>query len=111
MCEKIITEGSARNRDPCLKVELKELENTFPRFKKKFRTIMSCCGHYKYSKTLVVQNIGSGACFEWFSGTTLVGTRRADSRAPYYKRDREGYYFIPEVDKEIGNLEAMVMRK
>lgn len=101
MCVKIITEGSARNIDPCLVKELEELKDTFPRFKEKFKTIMSCCGHFKYSKTLVVQNRGSKVHFEWFSGIRLEGTKRADERAPFYKRDQEGYYYIPEVDEVI----------
>lgn len=100
LCEKLISDGSARKIDPCLVDELNEIENTFPRFKEKFKMIMSCCGHDKYSKTLIVQNRFSGSCFEWFSSTHLEGTKRGNSRAPFYKRDKEGYYFIPEVDEE-----------
>ncbi len=100
MCEKVITGGSARNIDPCLEKELKELKNTIPRFNEKFKTIMSCCGHLKYSKTLILQNRGSKCIFEWFSGIRLSGTKRGDSREPFYKRDPQGYYYIPEVDKE-----------
>ncbi len=100
MCEKVTEGRPARNIDPCLVEELKEIKNTFPRFKEKFKMIMSCCGHFKYSKTLIVQNIFSKAYFEWFSGTFLSGTKRADTREPFYKRDKEGYYYIPEVDKE-----------
>jgi len=98
MCEKKISKGSARNIDPCMMEEL-DIVRSFPRFEKKFRMIMSCCGHGKYSRTLIVQNRGSGYCFEWFSGVSLTGTKRKDSRAPFYKRDKEGHYYIPEVDK------------
>ena len=106
MCEKIISEGSARNIDPCLEKELEEIRDTFPRFNEKFRMKMSCCGHFKYSKTLVVQNRGSKVCFEWFSGTSLEGTKRSDTREPFYKRDKGGYYYIPEVDKVMGRSRA-----
>ena len=102
MCEKIITHGSAREIDPCLEEELKKLENTFPRFKEKFKMIMSCCGHYKYSKTLILQNRGSKVHFEWFSGIRLSGTKRSDTRAPFYRRDKEGYYYIPEINEQKG---------
>lgn len=98
MCEKLVTNGSARNIDPCLIHELESIKNTFPRFKEKFEMIMSCCGHGKYHKTLVVQNNSSKHYFEWFSVTSLVATERSDSRAPFYERDDEGYYFIPEVE-------------
>ncbi len=98
MCEKIIEKGSARRIDPCLIQELKLLENTFPRFKEKFTMIMSCCGHGKYLKTLIVQNKSSQHYFEWFSVTSLDATERSDSRAPFYVRDSEGHYYIPEVE-------------
>ena len=98
MCEKLITDGSARNIDPCLVKELESIKNTFPRFKEKFKDIMSCCGHGKYHKTFVVQNRYSKSFFDWFSGVSLIGTKRSDSRKPFYKRDEEGYYFIPEVE-------------
>ncbi len=98
MCKKIITEGSARNIDPCLEKELEQIKT--PYFHKKFEIKMSCCGHGKYSKTLIVQNRGSKYHFEWFSGTSLYGTKRTDSREPFYKRDQEGFYYIPEVDEE-----------
>lgn len=101
MCEKIISKGSARKIDPCLVKELDEIRDTFPRFKEKFEMLMSCCGHGKYSKTLIVRNRFSGSCFEWFSNTHLEGTKRADSREPFYKRDSDGYYFIPEVDAKL----------
>ena len=110
MCEKLILEGSARNFDPCLVEELEEIKNTFPRFKEKFKMIMSCCGHFKYSKTLVVQNRVSKAHFEWFTGTLLEGTKRADTREPFYKRDKEGYYYIPEVDDENKTIELFQSR-
>lgn len=97
MCEKIITKGSAIEIDSCIVEELEEIKNTFPNFKEKFQDIMSCCGHSKYTKTFVVQNNFSQHYFEWFSGTSLSGNKRSDSRAPFYTRDDEGHYYIPEV--------------
>ena len=90
ICEK---KPYCNNRiDECIREEVAEINS-----KVKFRTIMSCCGYDKYSKTIIVQNIHSGAVFEWFSGIGLTGSKRSDSRAPYYKKDPEGYYFIPEL--------------
>ncbi len=97
MCEKIITKGSAKNIDPCLVEELETIKNTFPRFKEKFKMIMSCCGHGKYPKTLIIQNKFSMCFFEWFSDISLTSTKRSDTRKPFYKRDSNGYYYIPEV--------------
>lgn len=52
-------------------------------------TIACCCGHRKYPMTIVIKD----ACgvFELLSGTPILRTRR------FYKRDSEGYYYIPEV--------------
>lgn len=97
MCEKIITKGSAREVDPCLVDEINKLKTV--KWNKKFQSIMSCCGHNRYSKTLIVMNRGSGYVFEWFSGISLIRSKRRNSRAPYYKRDKEGYYYIPEVEQ------------
>lgn len=97
VCEKIISKGTARNIDPCLIEELEALKNEYPKFKEKFQLIMSCCGHGKYPKTIIVKNRYSRTCFEWLSGVTLSGTRRSDSKAPFYKRDKEGHYYIPEI--------------
>lgn len=97
VCEKIISKGAAREIDPCLIEELEALKNEYPKFKEKFQLIMSCCGHGKYSKTIIVKNRYSGACFEWLSGIMLSGTKRSDSRAPFYRRDKEGHYYIPKM--------------
>jgi len=99
LCKKVISKGSAKKIDPCLVEELKTIKNTFPRFKEKFEMIMSCCGHGKYKKTLIVKNKFSNHYFEWFSGISLEGTQRAKIGASFYKRDEEGYYYIPEVEK------------
>ena len=112
MCEKIISKGSAWRIDPCLVEELETLKNTFPRFKEKFTMIMSCCGHGVYHKTLIVQNNYSTYYFEWFSGTSLTSTKRSDSRVPFYLRDKEAHYFIPEVEKyyqdKVKNLDLLI---
>lgn len=97
VCKKIISNQSSREIDSCLLEELETLRNTFPGFKEKFRMIMSCCGHRKYPKTLIVQNNFSKCYFEWFSGVILSGDERSDNREPFYKRDSVGYYFIPSI--------------
>lgn len=99
MCEKIISKSCARNIDPCLIDEI-DIVRQFPRFDSRFKILMSCCGHKKYLRSLVVQNKGSGAVFEWYTGVSLTRTKRRDSRAPFYKRDKEGHYYLPEVCEE-----------
>ena len=100
MCKKVVTKRAAIEIDPCLIPELEAIKKKY-NFKNKFKMIMSCCGHGKYSKTLIVQNTISGCYFDWYSGKILYGTnKRSNSRKPFYKRDKQGYYFIPEIDDE-----------
>lgn len=88
MCKK--TKGLHNRIDPCLKDELKSLHRLG------IKTIASCCGHKKYNKTIVMPIIYNGkkAGFEIFSATILLRTRK------FYKRDKEGIYYIPEVSNE-----------
>jgi len=70
-------------------------------FNRKFQILMSCCGHGKYPMTLVVRNRASRYVFEWFSGVSLTKGTKYRKRQPYYKKDEEGYYYIPEVMENI----------
>jgi len=54
-----------------------------------------CCGHNKYPATLVIHMIGFDTLIEVFSNTII---RRARN---IYKRDKEGYYYIPEIIKAL----------
>jgi hypothetical protein len=58
-------------------------------------TIASCCGHGKYKSTIIIQD-GSGNIYEFFSGVVISQKPRKSIR--YYKRDAEGYFYIPEVE-------------
>ena len=57
-------------------------------------TVGSCCGHNKYNLTVVVKfsTNGQNEYKELFSNTPIPRTRR------FYKKDVDGYYFIPEVE-------------
>lgn len=61
-------------------------------FNSSLEPLASCCGHNRYPKTIVVRfRADKGFVFEYFSGVIIPRKRR------FYKRDKEGYYFIPEV--------------
>ena len=49
-----------------------------------------CCGHGKYPMTIVAKS-KRGNIFEMFSNIDIPRVKR------FYKRDKQGYYFIPEV--------------
>ena len=93
MCE--LEKYGTTRVDPCLIDEINSLKT--PEWNKKFMSIMSCCGHGKYPKTLIVKNRGSGSVFEWFTSINLSKSNRAKKRCGYYTKDADGFYFIPEV--------------
>ncbi len=62
----------------------------------RYRTLASCCGHGKYPKTIVVKERETGNILEYYTKIPL----QMKKRNRYYRRDREGYYFIPKLMKE-----------
>ena len=94
MCE--LEKYGTTRIDPCLHELLDGIRQSHNGL---FKTIMSCCGHGKYPTTVIVQNKSSGSVFEWFSGINLFSSNRAKRRRSYYKKDTDGYYFIPEVSQ------------
>ena len=54
--------------------------------------VSCCCGHGKYPMTLVEEKI-DGFIIEVLSGREIPRKKR------FYKKDKEGYYYIPEVIK------------
>jgi len=63
--------------------------------KSDYATVASCCGHGKYPITVVVRWIENGnpTYYELFTNTKIPRTRR------FYKKDKQGYYYIPECMK------------
>lgn len=59
-----------------------------------YETLSACCGHKRYQITIVVRDTW-GKTWEVFSGIELKRKRR------FYKKDSKGFYYIPEVSKEV----------
>ena len=57
-----------------------------------YKTLACCCGHGRYPITVVVESryIDGLLAQELFTNTYLPRTRR------FYKKDKQGYYYIPE---------------
>lgn len=53
------------------------------------KTMACCCGHGKYPMSIIVDV--NGARREIVSGINI------ERKSRYYKRDKKGYYYIPEV--------------
>jgi len=60
--------------------------------KSNLKPLASCCGHGKYDSTIVVKD-NFGNIFEFCSGI-ILGSKK---RNRYYKKDKDGFYYIPEV--------------
>ena len=53
-----------------------------------YKTLACCCGHYKYPMTIVVK--AKNCIFD------LVSNARIPRKRKFYKKDRQGVYYIPE---------------
>lgn len=90
MCEKKQFKYCTSEIDECMKCLMliieRGLEYSF------LKVVACCCGHKKYPVTIIIKDNLSGKIFELMSGKTIPRTRN------FYKKDKEGYYFIPEVE-------------
>ena len=86
--------------DECIKQEIEDLNKEFKtKYRGKFKTILSCCGHNKYHKTVLVRNVYTGAVFEWFSKVKFWHLcKNRKYRSKFYVKDSKEFYFIPEVE-------------
>lgn len=59
-------------------------------------TLACCCGHGKYPMTIIYRhkssNILNGNIYDFCSGWGII-----DRKKRYYRKDKKGFYFIPEV--------------
>jgi len=78
MCKKL--KGIHNRIDKCMKNIIKIIPGTFG----------CCCGHGKYPMTIILKNV-HGEFYEAFSDKIIPRKRK------FYKKDKQGYYYIPEV--------------
>ena len=85
MC-KLDKKNQGRKIDPCLIQVIQNLREL------KVQTLACCCGHGKYPMSIIV-NIGVDKIIplEIFSNKVI------ERKKKFYKKDKEGYYYIPEV--------------
>lgn len=90
MC-KFDPKNDSRFIDPCMKDYLKFLVslNLIPR--------ACCCGHKRYKKTVIIETTdlnGDVTNYELFTGKIIPRKKK------FYKKDKQGHYFLPEVSNE-----------
>jgi hypothetical protein len=78
--------------DPCMIDEIITINNIGS-----YKTILSCCGHGQYPRTIVVEEKTTGKVFEWYTGRELPARcrDRRKKRRHYYRRDPTGHFFLP----------------
>ncbi len=79
----------ARNRsggiDRCLRGLIGALRSST-----EFETLASCCGHGKYPMTIITRKRPDGVPFDLMSGA------RVQRRRNFYRKDADGFYYLPE---------------
>lgn len=93
MCDKrstvhVLLRGKPVRVDPCIRDLLREMNDN------EIQTLGSCCGHGKRSMSVVVRT-PDGKIVETVSGVEIPRTRR------FYKRDADGFYYIPEAETRL----------
>ncbi len=80
MC-KFNPKNDSRRIDLCLKILIEHIEDNC-------NTKACCCGHGKYPMTIVCEM--NGEYFDIVSGKDIPRKKK------FYKKDKQGYYYIPE---------------
>ena len=89
MCKKTQFKYCPSTIDPCMFDYIDLLT-----MKLNLITRACCCGHGKYPKTVIVEKTdvnGEVTNYELISGKVIPRKRN------FYKKDKQGYYYIPEV--------------
>lgn len=93
MCERgktteVIIEGKSISVDSCIAKEVGEINK-----KGHIKTLGSCCGHFKYPKTIIVEIKETGTIVEYYSGIIINRKRN------FYYKDEEGIFRLPEQER------------
>ena len=78
--------------DKCMRILIDNLK--FMLRSTPHKIIACCCGHGKYPMTIIVKH-KEGTIFDLMSGIQISRTRN------FYKKDKQGYYYIPEVNRNL----------
>jgi len=71
--------------DPCMRIFIDNLNNLLL---EGMKIVACCCGHKKYPMTIVVS--------AGYGNYDLVSGKEIPRQKKFYKKDKQGYYYIPE---------------
>lgn len=86
MC-KFVNNTKRSRIDRCMKPFMSMLNLVIDR---KYEIVACCCGHKKYPMTIIIRRIGIGYYYDLVSGAPIPRKRN------FYKKDKSGYFYIPE---------------
>lgn len=92
MCEKEQFKYCPSKIDKCIRSFIFSLQMAG------FKTLGSCCGHGKYQLTVIIETHPEGR--DSFN-VDLISGIIIPRKKKFYKKDKKGYYYIPEVSEEI----------
>ena len=84
MC-KFDPKNDSRRIDPCMKNLIEFIQE----HSNIIETLGCCCGHGKYPMTIIAKD-ESGQVFDLMSNLDIPRKKQ------FYKKDKQGYYYIPE---------------
>jgi len=88
MCKaKLYKSGPNPRIDKCMRGFMMRLK---VHLREGHKIVACCCGHNKYPMSIVIEDEYKNH-YDLVSGELINRTRK------FYKRDKEGYYYIPEV--------------
>lgn len=73
---------------------------------KGLETRACCCGHGVYLPTIVIKHPDYRISWEHNSDTPLTTKRGMLVKRNFYRKDKNGLYFIPKVVKKIGKYQS-----
>lgn len=91
MCKKTNFKYCPSKIDPCMVALIKWLNRTTSVYH--LKTLACCCGHGRYPMTVIVEN-KAGLIYEAVSSKLIPRKKR------FYRRDKKGYYYIPEISEK-----------
>ena len=91
MCKKTNYKTSNTQIDKCMRPLIEFLK------RRGWTTVACCCGHghRDYPMTIIVKNPYLNYYYELFTETIIPRKRK------FYKKDKQGFYYIPEIMEKI----------
>jgi len=86
---KFNPKNDSRRIDPCIERLIRLMMTKC----KGIKPLSSCCGHGKYPFTIIVTN----GIINW----ELLSNEIIPRKKRFYVKDKQGYYYIPEVVKGV----------